>query len=490
MEKNDLVRVFIRGGVLSPGDMKQILDTAACFGNQAIHFGSRQDILFPVNIRSKAILDHAFQAIRTGYDFDGSNYQNIVSSYVAADMLPATSWLHSDTYLYILDDFEQYRTRLKVNIADPRQTLVPLFTGNLNFVASSQENYWYLYLNLPELGPELQRWPALVYTFDVVRTVKALEAVYLDKPEQSYGELYRQTNARVKVNNRPVVEELELPRAPFPAYEGMNKMGGDKYWLGLYWRNNAYTIPFLQALCDLCEETNIGKISMTPWKSFIIKGIAEKDKIKYEKLLGKHGINMRHSSLELNWHLPVLDEEALQLKRYLVRTFDQNDISTEGLTFAVKTVPMELFTSIVVEKNPVSQYAGNYELPDTYQVLYCQDFNPNKRKYLSFARDVLQEDLAAVLMKLSLLYYEQLQEEPKPKAPPAAPAALLPPQVHQCADCLTVYDAAFGDPAAGIPAGLPFADLPGSYACPLCEGPKDRYRLVQVEAAAAHPAGA
>jgi rubredoxin len=484
MEKNDLVRVFIRGGVVSPGDMKQILETAADFGNEAIHFGSRQDILFPVNIRSKAILDHTFQAIRTEYDFDGNNYQNIVSSYVAADMLPATSWLHSDTYLYILDDFEQYRSKLKINIADPRQTLVPLFTGNLNFVASRQENYWYLYLNLPELGPDLVRWPALVYTFDVVRTVKALEAIYLGQPDLPVADLFQQTTARVKVNNRPVEDDVKLPRAPFPSYEGMNKMAGDKYWLGLYWRNNGYTINFLKALCDLCVETNIGKISITPWKSFIIKGIGEKDKIKFEKLLGKYGINMRHSSLELNWHLPVLDEEALQLKRYLVRTFDQNDISTEGLTFTVKTVPMELFTSIVVEKNPPSQYAGSYELLDTYQVLYCQDFNPNKRQYATYAKDVLKEDLAPLLMKLSFLYYEQLNNEPEVKVPKPAPEMNPPHAVYQCADCLTVYDEAFGDPAAGIPAGVPFADLPEAYACALCEAPKSRHQLVLVETGA------
>ena len=484
MEKHDLVRVFIRGGVVSPGDMKQILETAADFGNEVIHFGSRQDILFPVNIRSKTILDHTFQAIRTEYDFDGNNYQNMVSSYVAADMLPATSWLHSDTYLYILDDFEQYRTKLKINLADPRQTLVPLFTGNLNFVASRQENYWYLYLNLPEYGGELVRWPALVFTFDVVRTVKALEAVYLEQPDLPLADLFSQTNARVKVNNRPVTEDLELPRAPFPAYEGMNKMAGDKYWLGLYWRNNGYTINFLKALCELCVETNIGKISITPWKSFIIKGIAEKDKIKYEKLLGKHGINMRHSSLELNWHLPVLDEEALQLKRYLVRTFDQNDISTEGLTFTVKTVPMELFTSIVVEKNPVSQYADTYELLDTYQVLYCQDFNPNKRQYITYARDVLKEDLAPLLMKLSLQYYEQLNNEPEVKAAKPVDRQHQQKPVYQCADCLTVYDAAFGDPAAGIAAGVAFADLPDDYTCSLCEAPKSSHRLVQVETGA------
>ena len=46
--------------------------------------------------------------------------------------------------------------------------------------------------------------------------------------------------------------------------------------------------------------------------------------------MGKFGINERHSSLELNWHLPVIDREALELKKFLVRELDQQDISTDG----------------------------------------------------------------------------------------------------------------------------------------------------------------
>ena len=69
----------------------------------------------------------------------------------------------------------------------------------------------------------------------------------------------------------------------------------------------------------------------------MVKGITEKDRLAWEKLLGKYGINMRHSSLELNWHIPVADNEALELKNYLVRVLDQRDISTYGLTFSIKT---------------------------------------------------------------------------------------------------------------------------------------------------------
>src|SRR5690606_27552019 len=103
-----------------------------------IYLGSRQDILFPLKNKNLQTLADTFQAINTNYDTDGEQFHNIVSSYTALDVMPTTHWLASHTYHYILDTFD-YKPRLKVNITDPVQSLVPLFTGNINFVASSQE---------------------------------------------------------------------------------------------------------------------------------------------------------------------------------------------------------------------------------------------------------------------------------------------------------------------------------------------------------------
>ena len=51
-------------------------------------------------------------------------------------------------------------------------------------------------------------------------------------------------------------------------------------------------------------------------------------------------------------HLPVIDPEALELKKFLVRELDQQDISTHGLTFTIKTNrDMFLFTAIVITLN-------------------------------------------------------------------------------------------------------------------------------------------
>ncbi len=245
-------------------------------------------------------------------------------------------------------------------------------------------------------------------------------------------------------------------------------------------RNNNFTIKFLQAVCLLCSETKVGNFCITPWKSFIVNGISYRDRLKWEKLLGKHGINMRHSSLELNWHLPVLDEEALQLKRYLVKNFDQNDISTEGLSFTVKTCSLIPFTSIIIEQKQLLKFAGNYELIPSFNLLYAKDFNPNTRKYITYAKDVVQEDLAPLLMELSKLYFEQLNNQAEPTIADKPKASPVSKQVHQCKHCKTVYDAKYGDTLAGVEVGTLFEKLPDNYVCSLCDAPKSNFVLVEV----------
>ena len=46
--KRKLQRIFIKGGVLSPGELKQIIKMAEDLGNSTIKFGSRQDILIHI----------------------------------------------------------------------------------------------------------------------------------------------------------------------------------------------------------------------------------------------------------------------------------------------------------------------------------------------------------------------------------------------------------------------------------------------------------
>lgn len=470
MKKTDLVRLFVKGGIISPGDFLKTINIAQELGSSYIHLGSRQDILFPVNEDAEALSD-TLSMIYTAFDMDRGEFQNIVTSYAALDVMPTSHWLASHTYHYILDTFD-YNPKLKINITDPVQSLVPLFTGNLNFIASTIDNYWFLYLRFSEIDPKPWCAPELIHGYDLAKIAKAVENIELLGLELTYQEIYTQAKSGLSLNTQKIKQELDYPEATSPYYEGMNRIVDGKYWLGLYWRNNKFNINFLQALCQLCLETNIGTISLTPWKSFIVKGIAEKDRLSWEKLLGKFGINMRHSSLELNWHLPVLDEEAIDLKNYLVRALDKQDISTYGLSFTIKTRHMALFTSIVIEKNQKE------EAPDTFNLLYSKDFNPNICEYFYYAKDVPKETLPPLLIELSHKYYEQLEVKKTPTSMETDKGTTNTHRKYQCSNCLTIYDERYGEPASNIPPGTPFTSLPEAYCCPVCESPKASFRLI------------
>ncbi len=470
MRGHDLVRVFVEGGIISPGDFLKIIHTAKKLGADFIHLGSRQDILFPISDNNKKVLDKTFYSIDVAYDINEDDFQNISSSYVSLDVMPSKKWLVPHIYHYILDSFD-YRPKLRINIVDPSQSLVPLFTGNINFIAAAHENYWYVYLRFKRLGEAPWVMPVLVYGFDLARLAKAIEKIYWANSDFGYEEMYDQLMKEEKLNTQVSEDALSYPDTTFPYYEGLNRITDDKYWLGLYWRNNRFDIRYLEAICHRCIDTNIGKMSLTPWKSIIIKGIRERHRMGWEKLTGKYGINLRHSSLELNWHLPALDMEALELKNYLVRTLDQQDISTYGLTFTIKpTDDIVPFTSVVIERNR----EDNPEVQETYNILYSEEFNPNLTEYHYYARDIAKEIIPALLIELSFMYYEQLEEGAKAKEKGEGKPDTNP-SMYQCKECLTVYDESFGDATADIPEGTSFEALPETYCCTLCGTTKDSF---------------
>ncbi len=477
-KKSGLIRTFVKGGFLSPADLLKIMEVSKNLGNKYVLFGSRQDIMFPSNGADEQQLETAFANINIHYELgsDQSVFQNIVSSYTAVNVVETTNWLKEDTYNVVIDSFE-HKPKLKINIVDPAQSLVPLFTGELNFIASKEENYWYLYIREPRKENSIQCWPRLIFGQDIAKVAKKLEELLLSYQPFAIEELYMiLKNENVRINYRPITEKLKMPEVRFPYYEGLNAMLNEQYWLGLYWRNNQYDINFMTAACHLCQGTNIGKINIIPWKAFLVKGIKASDRLLWEKLMGKFGINERHSSLELNWHLPVIDPEALDLKRFLVRELDLQDISTHGLTFTIKTErALFLFTSIVIEKNTTAAVIQG----DQYSVLYAKDFNPNSMVYQTFARGVKKEMIPALLIELSKQYFRQLNPEKEANNEMSEVKNKISStdlaSRYQCNNCLSIYEEKYGDPLSGIPAGTQFKQLPKSYKCQVCESSIDNF---------------
>ena len=145
---------------------------------------------------------------------------------------------------------------------------------------------------------------------------------------------------------------LKLPDFYLPYYEGFNKYN-NKYWLGVYRRNELFPLEFLKDVaCQLCLKTSIGQIYTTPWKSIIIKGIDPVDRPEWGLLLSKYYLNVRHAANELNWQIEDICEEGLELKKQLVMEFEEIDLRTYQLCFAIKTQPKTgLPGSVIIKKN-------------------------------------------------------------------------------------------------------------------------------------------
>ncbi len=476
MKNDDLHRIFFKGGVTSPGELKDSISILESAGLEEVHFGSRQDLLFPLDNSNEK---HAESVSKFNTDIiNDRSFQNIVCSYVSADIFEMTHWLKGSTYLYLLEQFD-FRPKLRINITDPKQRLVPVFSGNLNFIASEQEDYWYLHISLPSWS-KAEYYPVLIYSWNIVKTAKAIEAIYEEALD--VDSLFFMLNKRMDANNKSLDKPLEIPYITFPYYEGMNRMGHDQYWLGLYWRNNRYDLKFLKKFCGFCLDNSIGKICITPWKSLVVKGIKQESRPELERFLGQLGINVRHSQLEMNWHLPVDDNEALELKKFLVRSFDQNDISTYGLTFGISNDvgKKSHFSSVIIEKNKPPSIVKDFEVRPTYNVLHFKNFDPNIGSLISHAQDVDKIELPGLLMELSKKYFNQLGNY-KTKELEDLEKEEEFTEVYQCLSCMTIYDEAVGDIKNGIVSGTAFDSLPVEYCCSVCNASKNTFIKTELQ---------
>jgi rubredoxin len=470
------VKINLPGGIVSAGDLLTILEAAEEAEVEHVQFGNRQQLLFGVADEHRRDLLRALAEAGIVGETGAERYPNLSSSYVVEDVFDNTTWLREGVYKDILDSFD-FRPRLKINLIDQNQTFLPFFTGNLNFISSDTSNYWYLYVRFPQTNA-LYCWPALVYSEDIAALSRAVEQVifahksqFCNQPAASGAALYSLVSAGTSFIPQPLSEPLVLPQFTLPYYEGFNRYGS-QLWLGIYRRNELFSVAFLKDVCRVCMQTRLGQLCTTPWKSLIIKGIALADRPRWDAVLRQHRINVRHAANELNWQVEDLCAQGLALKHELVRYFNEEDIRTYQLCFAIKTKPQTgLFGSIIV-RNQFNNLTQTGLHAEQFEILHTRDFNPNSKDFISFRRKVSRENLAWYLAQLCDLFYEQQAAAlptttPEEIAAPPVPSAAQPP-LHQCRHCGTVYDEAYGDPAQQVAAGTPFGALAG-YQCPTCD---------------------
>lgn len=488
--KNHLVKINLPGGIIAAGDLYTIVEAAGRGKITDLLFGTRQQLYCKVADQYGETFFRELEQAGIFFETEKEVYPNIISSYVTEAVFGKSQWVSEGLYKDILAGFD-FRPRLKINLVECSQSLIPLFTGHINFVSSAINNHWHLYVRRPGTN-ELHSWKEAIYSPDIPRISRLIEEHWLTPAaggrtmdigavpagSSGWGEcLYATVQSRCAFPAGPIPPPLQLPAFNVPYYEGFNRYG-NKSWLGIYRREELFPLPFLKAVCLICLQTKIGQLYTTPWKSLLVKGIEEQDLPLWEFALGKYRINVRHASSELNWQTEDFCPEGLRLKRYLVRQLDQEDIRTEGLIFSIRTRRGSgLSGSVIIRKQEVLR-PGQLKLLDRYEIGYTAGFNPHSKDYILYRKDLEKENIFPYLVALCKEFY-QLQNQQDPIVSSAGKISQAEKALFRCRFCLTLYDEQYGDPDSGIPPGTSFEHVPPGYSCPLCGGPKADFSAVE-----------
>jgi len=476
-KKNYIIKINLPGGIVAAGDLHAIADAATRARVEDMQFGARQQLFCKVADRFGEAFLRELDNAGIFYETEKECYPNIISSYVSEGVFGRSAWLSEGLYKDILEGFD-FRPRLKINLVEDGQSFVPFFTGHLNFISSSLNNHWHLTVRLPGTN-RLFQWKTVIYSPDIPRISRLIEEALIPAaaaqkaPEQWFHQLYEQV--AVSFTHNPAPPPLRLPSTGVPYYEGFN-LAGSKHWLGIYRREELFAPDFLKEVCLLALHTKIGQLYTTPWKSLLIKGIEEGDLNRWEYILGKYRINVRHASNELNWQTEDLNAEGLRLKRYLIRQLDQDDVRTQGLTFAIKMQQGSgLPGSIVIRKSENSKA----KKLDRYSIWHTPDFDPYTMETVLYREDLEKENLYPYIVSLCKEFYRRQSEHLSavPNVAPPSSGQDAEKNTFHCMHCLTAYSQEYGDPAQDIQPGTPFDALPDHWSCPVCDAPKSDYTL-------------
>lgn len=488
IRSNHTIKINFRGGIISPGDLYNILVVARKAGVLHVSFGLRQQLLLNASADSIHILREGLGQLAIPYDLDNEQHPNIVSSYPAEEIFITNTWLSEGVYKDIFDGLD-YEPELKINVSDSHQSFTPMLTGNINWVASATSlHFWHLFIRFPKTN-SIYEWNEMVYTNDIPGVSKEIEKLIFQHREAFYdnkqakGEALMQLLQKQQYITKPAEKPAALPAFNLPYYEGVNRVN-DKYWVGIYRRDELFAVDFLKALCKLCLDTKIGQLCSTPWKSIIIKGVEEKDRPKWNQLLNKYQVNMRHAANELNFQVEDHCREGLELKNYLVKKLNDEDTRTFGVCIGIKTrKKSEVFCSVLVRRRPLINLWG-LECLYVYDILCAHDFNPNARTGFVFSRANPKFLLGEQLRRLVIAFYNNRADKNAimEKQVAAEKAPELKKQlsyVHQCRHCFTIYDESFGDLEKGAAPGTAFESLDEDYHCPLCDADKSSYTRIE-----------
>jgi dissimilatory sulfite reductase (desulfoviridin) alpha/beta subunit len=128
MAASKTIKINFKGGIISPGDLFNIIVAARKSGILYVRFGLRQQLLLDVVAEEVGNISNELNLLGVSFEIDKDDFPNIVSSYPAEEIFITHTWLSEGVYKDIFD-LVDYQPRLKINVSDSNQSFTPMLTG-------------------------------------------------------------------------------------------------------------------------------------------------------------------------------------------------------------------------------------------------------------------------------------------------------------------------------------------------------------------------
>lgn len=453
-------QILAPGGAISADRLRQTASICLQADVRSIEIGPRMNPVIPAGAGVSKIL-----ARIDGIDFKMA--PNVISSAPAAGF-DSSNWVRESQLLEMAEEVASLNPHVSISLIDAQQGLVGRTLSELNFVSCEQDEFWQ-----PVLAPEGKRIDlgSRIATGDVVGAARWYSASKKGGTD-ALTAFFRSTMTRSSMPAEPLPPE---PSAP--PYEGLSAKRGT---LGFFVSSGQYDCEMLEELAYLCSQSSIGKIHMTPWHSFLIKGIQEKQLDLWRNFLLRKGIETRHAGSSLYWRFSNgRSNQSNRIHRKIIHQLGSTDKSTgqipfvvgkdlEGQPALVGIEPTSLFRCIIYKRDNLNE-------PWDKHGTFLEAFAAREIQIICDQRARNQKQRSGENVADS----DSVHAQPDVKASNAElnPGVREPGRSGEfvCTLCGNVYSPEVGEPFTQIAPGLAFEDLPESYACPVCGSGKSEH---------------
>ncbi|MFA9290495.1 MAG: rubredoxin [Solirubrobacteraceae bacterium] len=478
MNKLAYQHIKIKAGRINVDRFRQIIKVLIRYQIDKISIGEQQTIYYQ-GIKENELLSKSIETLN--FSFQTENNYNLVSSIPALDILASSHWIHAGVYSKIAQSFPKIKP-LSVRVVDPSQRLVSLFGSQVNFIASEQLNFWYLYIR--NLDGTYFLWPVMINSNSVGGTYQILcelltNNIYLDN--KTLVKLFNQQN--VSISTRNYLEQPKIESMEFPYFDGLHYTGKD-YWFGFSGAKGYFTTKELDVFFVLLENIKVKEIYINLRGGLIIKGI-DADKVPLlNQWIKRSTFKTGRAFNELGWQFDGLDLKAYNLKNGFSKQLSER--GNENYGFSLKLIPKNQLNLFKEDTDYVIAYSSFLPFSsifDRYKLYIKKSKNPLDGIYAqvgySQSYEEIVENLYTKLKSESTLQINNfiLEQEEINKVESNQEKNT---QLYICEECDTIYDPEIGDINQGILPGTDFKFLPEDYACSVCGAHKSAIKEIQI----------